>query len=191
VALTVDDGPDPDHTPAMLDELDRLGLVATFFCLGEHVEAHPALVAEVVRRGHGVGTHGHRHAHHLLRSPLLPGRDLDRAVAGLRRVVGAEPRWYRPPYGQASGATLGAARRRGLRTVLWSAWGREWVERDATAVAARVRSALAPGAVVLLHDSDAFSPAGTAARARDALDAVAADLDRLGLATATLDEVLA
>lgn len=189
VALTFDDGPDPVATPAVLDALERLGLRATFFCLGERAAAHPDLVAEVARRGHAVGVHGHRHTHHLLRAPWHPGADLDRALAALA-AAGVAPRWYRPPYGQASGATLLAARRRGLRTVLWSAWGREWAAPDAAAVARRVTSALTPGAVVLLHDSDGSSPAGSAGRAAAALAPIAAALDEAGLRTATLDELL-
>lgn len=190
VALTFDDGPDPATTPLVLDALHRLGLVATFFFTGAHVEHHPDLVREAQAQGHAVGTHGYAHEHHLWRSPGWIGRDFDAALDA-SAAADVTPRWYRPPYGQASGATLLAARRRGLRTVLWSAWGREWAAPDAAAVAARVRRALVPGAVVLLHDSDAFSPAGSVGRTLDALDAVAADLTARGLRTATLDEVLA
>ena len=190
VALTFDDGPDPVLTPAVLDALDRLGLTATFFCTGAHVERHPRLVAEIVARGHAVGTHGYTHGHHLLRSPAWVNRDLDAALAASAEA-GVTPRWFRPPYGQASGPTLVAARRRGLRTVLWSAWGREWAAPDAAAVAARVGGALGPGAVVLLHDSDAFSPRGSVARTLGALESIAGDLAERGLRTSTLDEVLA
>ena len=190
VALTFDDGPHPRTTPAVLDALDRLGLAATFFCSGVHTEHHPELVREIRDRGHAVGTHGYAHEHHLLRTPGWIARDLGAALAA-SAAAGIAPRWYRPPYGQASGPTLLAARRRGLRTVLWSAWGREWAAADAPSVAARVRAGLAPGAVVLLHDSDAFSPPGSAALALGALDELAGDLAERGLRTATLDEVLA
>ena len=125
VALTFDDGPHPEGTPAVLDRLDDLGLRATFFPLGAAVERYPDLVAETVRRGHQVETHGHRHGHHLARSPLWVERDLSRADAAMA-AVGVRPRWYRPAYGQATGTTFVAARRRGWRPVLWSAWGREW-----------------------------------------------------------------
>jgi peptidoglycan/xylan/chitin deacetylase (PgdA/CDA1 family) len=104
--------------------------------------------------------------------------------------AGVTPRWYRPPYGQLSGPSLLAARRHGLEVVLWSAWGREWTRAAPAEVAARVTTALAPGAVVLLHDSDAFSPPGSAARALAALGPIADGLDRLGLRTATLDELM-
>jgi peptidoglycan/xylan/chitin deacetylase (PgdA/CDA1 family) len=190
VALTFDDGPDPAGTPVLLDALDRLGLVATFFCLGQHAARYPELVGEIRRRGHAVGTHGYAHEHHLLRGPRWVAKDIDAALEAMA-AAGVSPRWYRPPYGQASGPTLLAARRRGLGTVLWSGWGREWAAPDAGAVAARIRPALVAGAIVLLHDSDAFSPPGSAARTLAALEDVAGVLEARGLGTATLDEAVA
>jgi peptidoglycan/xylan/chitin deacetylase (PgdA/CDA1 family) len=189
VALTFDDGPSPEHTPALLDRLDRLGLRASFFATGRHVAFHPELVAEVVARGHTVGSHGWGHGHHLLHGPRWVGDEVARSVDALT-AAGVTPRWYRPPYGQASGPSLLAARRHGLETVLWSAWGREWTGATPHEVAARVTAALAPGVVVLLHDSDAFSPPGSAAKAMAALGPIAEGLDRLGLRTATLDELM-
>lgn len=188
VALTFDDGPDPEGTPAVMDRLDELGLKATFFCVGSNVESHPALVGELQRRGHQVETHGYRHDHHFVRSPRWVRADLEAAVAALA-AVGVSPGWFRPPFGQTAGATMLEARRHGLRLVLWSAWGREWVDRDAASVAARVRRAVADGAIVLLHDSDAFSPPGSCRRALAALGPIADDLDQRGLQAVTLDQL--
>ena len=189
VALTFDDGPTPD-TIALLDRLDELDLKATFFCLGTNVARHLGDDVGVARRGHQIEVHGHRHDHHLARSPGWIDRDLDEAVAALDRCR-VRPTWFRPPYGQISGGTVLAARRHGLRLVLWSAWGREWAEPDAAAVAGRVRRAIAPGAIVLLHDADTTSPAGSAERVRDALGPIADDLRDRGLRAVTLDELVA
>lgn len=189
VALTFDDGPSPTGTPAVLDALDHLDLRVTFFCLGSSVARWPGLVEEILRRGHAVGTHGHRHAHHLARPPGWIGRDLDRALDALGKV-GVRPRWFRPPYGQVAGPTMAAARVRGVELVLWSAWGREWAAPDAAAVARRVTTGLVPGAIVLLHDSDECSTAGTTAKALGALAPIAAALDRRGLRAVTLDDLV-
>ncbi len=189
VALTFDDGPDPASTPAVLDALGEAGLRATFFCTGAHVDRHGALVADIVGGGHQVETHGYRHAHHLARSPRWIVRDLERAVASLA-VVHRRPRWYRPSYGQATGATLLAARALGLSTVLWSTAGREWTTSSHEVVARRVRRGLAPGAIVLLHDSDATGTPGMADVARRALARIAVDLGEMGLAALTLDELV-
>jgi hypothetical protein len=80
-----------------------------------------------------------------------------------------------------------AARRRRLGLVLWSAWGREWAAPDAAAVARRVSGHLKEGTIVLLHDTDAYSPPGSCQRALDALGPIASDLDRRGLRALTLD----
>jgi peptidoglycan/xylan/chitin deacetylase (PgdA/CDA1 family) len=189
VALTFDDGPSPTATPAVLDALDRLGLRATFFCLGSRAARWPGLVDEIAGRGHALGTHGHRHGHHLGRSPRWVLHDLDAALATMEGL-GIRPRWYRPPYGQVSGPTMVAARVRGVQLVLWSAWGREWTAPHATAVARRVTAGLTPGAIVLLHDSDECSTTGTAAKALGALVPIAAELDRRGLRAVTLDDML-
>lgn len=189
VALTFDDGPDPEGTPAVLDCADELGIKATFFVLGSRVERAPELVQEIVHRGHAVGVHGYEHARHLLRSPHWVRRDLGRA----REVIasaGVDPLWYRPSYGQATAATLLAARGLGLRTVLWSAWGREWATPSSQGVADRISRRLRPGAIVLLHDSDRMGPAGMSRRALEALPDVARQLERRGLQPVTLDEML-
>jgi peptidoglycan-N-acetylglucosamine deacetylase len=189
VAVTFDDGPDPATTPAVLDRLDELGLRATFFCLGEHAAAHPGVVTEALRRGHQVETHGYRHEHHFARTPGWVRADLGRAVETMAGL-GAPPRWFRPPYGQATGPTLLEARRHGLSPVLWSAWGREWDEPDAAAVARLVTAALRPGAVVLLHDADVDSPPGSWRRGLDALGPITDAMAARSLRAVTLDELV-
>ncbi len=189
VAITFDDGPDPVVTPRVLDRLDELRIRATFFPLGSRAAHEPELVAEIARRGHVVGTHGYEHRHHLFRGPAWIRRDLARACETMH-VAGFPPTWYRPAYGQATAATLLAARAMGLQTVLWSAWGREWVTRDPRDVAARIVRHLRPGAIVLLHDSDLFGPPGMWRTGLEALGVVGAEMDRRGLTPVTLDEMV-
>jgi peptidoglycan/xylan/chitin deacetylase (PgdA/CDA1 family) len=189
VALTFDDGPSPEHTPPLLDRLDDLGVPATFFCVGSLARRHPDLVAELTRRGHQVGVHGYHHEHHFARTPGWVRRDLQTATDVLAGA-GARPRWFRPPFGQTPGATLVEARRQGLELVLWSAWGREWAAPDAAAVASRVIRRLRDGAIVLLHDSDRFSPPGTARRALEALGPIAESMQRKRLRAVTLDALV-
>lgn len=190
VALTFDDGPDPDGTPRILAALDRHGLVGTFFCLGAQAVQYPEIVKEIVGRGHEVGVHGYRHRHHLLSTGPAIRRDLDEAVAVLTGITGEPVRFFRPPYGQVSGGSLWAARRIGLELVLWSAWGREWADRDPVSVAERIARRLRPGSIVLLHDSDACAPAGKAAVTESALSLVAGLIGQRGLQAVTLTGLL-
>lgn len=189
MALTFDDGPSPATTPAVLDALDEHGLRATFFLLGEAVAAAPELAVEVARRGHEVACHGMAHVHHLLRPPGPVLADTAGAVRQLRSL-GLPPRFYRPPYGQVAAATLVAARAARCEVVLWSAWGREFAETTPEPVLDRIAAGLRPGAIVLLHDSDACSPPGTAGRTLAALSGVAEELARRRLRARTLAEVL-
>ena len=171
VALTFDDGPDPASTPSFLQTLDRLGWKATFFMLGEMVEASPGLAAEVAAAGHEIALHGYTHRSHLLRSPRSVIEDMSRAGAVIEDATGASPTWLRPPFGHVATATLVGARRLGVPVVLWTTWGHEWA-RGATAqsVSDRVARDLTPGGTILLHDSDCTSPPGSAAAALGALD---------------------
>ncbi len=162
VAITFDDGPDAESTPLFLDELDRLGWTATFFLLGSMARTAPDVAAGIAARGHEIGLHGDVHRSHLLRTPGAVWRDLRDGVETLGDLTGRCPEWFRPPYGELSLATVVAARRLGLRPVLWSAWGEDWrAGETGTTVASRVLDQLRPGGTILLHDSDCTSAPGS------------------------------
>ncbi|MEV5547352.1 polysaccharide deacetylase family protein [Streptomyces sp. NPDC052309] len=190
VALTFDDGPDPVSTPHFLDALGGLGVRATFFVLGENVVRHPELSREMVRRGHELGVHGWRHDRPWLPSPGRDARDLLRAAEAVREVTGRDgPRWYRPSYGVLTSGRWAAARRAGLRPVLWTAWGKDW-RGDATpeSVRAAVAADLRGGGTVLLHDADHASAPGSWRAALGALPGLVADCRVTGLVVGPLAE---
>jgi peptidoglycan/xylan/chitin deacetylase (PgdA/CDA1 family) len=174
VALTFDDGPDRASTPAFLAALDDLGWRATFFMLGRMVDADPGLARDVADAGHEIALHGYEHVSHLRRTPARVHDDLERGLDALARATGRRPVWFRPPYGHVSAGTAVAARRLGLRTVLWTAWGRDWTATATPATVARtVRRGLRPGGTVLLHDSDCTSAPGAWRSALGALPRLA------------------
>ncbi|MEU6217822.1 polysaccharide deacetylase family protein [Streptomyces sp. NPDC047022] len=189
VALTFDDGPDPGSTPYFLDALDGLGVRATFFVLGESVVRHPELTREILGRGHELAVHGWSHDRPWLPSPLRDTADLARAVRALRDTTGARPRWYRPPYGILTSSRWVAARRAGLRPVLWTAWGRDWTAGATPASVSAVAGAgLHGGGTLLLHDSDRTSAAGCWRATLEALPAVVEGCRRAGLSVGPLAE---
>jgi len=174
VALTFDDGPDPASTPAFLAALDRLGWRATFFMLGAMVDRDPGLAREVADAGHEIALHGYEHVSHLRRPPGRVDGDLRRGVDAVAAATGQRPVWFRPPYGYLSSGSCLAARRLGLRTVLWTAWGRDWTATATPAgVASTVARGLRPGGTVLLHDSDCTSAPGAWRAALGALPRLA------------------
>ncbi|MCU1693872.1 MAG: polysaccharide deacetylase [Frankiales bacterium] len=191
VALTFDDGPDPLGTPPVLDALDRLGWSATFFQLGSQARAHPEVAAEVVARGHEVALHGALHRNHLRRTPQALAADLRDGRDQVEQAAGAAVTLFRPPYGVLSGGTVFAARALRLRTVLWTAWGRDWLVRPPEQVVSTLRRGLADGGTLLLHDSDCTSQPGSWRATAACLPLLADELTTRGLEVRTLSRHLA
>ena len=180
VALTFDDGPDPDATPAVLDALRADGARAVFFLVGEQVEAHPELAHEVADEGHVVALHGFRHVEH---DELGDGAraDLERGAAAVAAATGVEPRLYRPPYGRFSERSYAAAGELGLTSVYWSAWGSDWEPIPPDRIAETAIRDLDPGAILLLHDSARYATRPSAAPTAEALPAILAAMRERGL----------
>jgi peptidoglycan/xylan/chitin deacetylase (PgdA/CDA1 family) len=187
VALTFDDGPDPEVTPRVLDLLDAAGMKATFFLVGERAERHAEVAREIVRRGHSVENHSYRH------SPLFAfcgvgkaRREIERAQRAIADATGFLPLYFRAPFGIRSPLLEPALAASCLRYVSWTRRGFDTVDRDATKVFDRLARGLAPGDVLLLHDG-----AVSAARAGDmavlaTLRALLVRLAERGLRSVTL-----
>jgi peptidoglycan/xylan/chitin deacetylase (PgdA/CDA1 family) len=191
VALTFDDGPDPNGTPAVLSALADLGWTATFFLLGSQVHRYPGIARAVVDAGHEIGVHGYLHRNHLGRRPAPVRRDLERAIATITAATGVRPRWFRPPYGVLSAGSLRAAAALDLTPVLWSAWGRDWERTTAERIRDRLLTGLRPGATLLLHDSDCTATPGSWVATAGALPLLARELDDRGLVVRPLGAHLA
>src|ERR671932_1527854 len=93
-ALTFDDGPDPDGTPAVLDALDAAGVKATFFLVGEQLMRHHALAREIAARGHELALHGFEHVEHDGLRPQAARDGLARALGSFEAATGGRPRFF-------------------------------------------------------------------------------------------------
>ena len=139
----------------------------------------PRLAAEVVAAGHAVAVHGHRHRNLLRLTPRQAADDLDRAQTAIEDASGTAPTLHRPPYGIYSWPALAQVRARGWTPLLWSRWGHDWRRFTTPAkIVDEVTHHLRPGDVLLLHDADHYSAAGswraTAAALPRVLDSIAA-----------------
>jgi peptidoglycan/xylan/chitin deacetylase (PgdA/CDA1 family) len=181
-ALTFDDGPHAQGTPAVLELLAGARVRATFFLVGEQIARNRSLAAEIVAAGHEIGLHCQRHRNLLRLTPGQVHEDIDRAQAAIEDATGRSPALYRPPYGVLNAAALSLARRRGWRTLLWSEWGRDWEARATPAsIAERVTDGASEGSVLLLHDADDYSAPGSWERTAAALPRVLGTLSERGL----------
>jgi peptidoglycan/xylan/chitin deacetylase (PgdA/CDA1 family) len=185
IALTFDDGPDPDSTPAVLDALESAAAPATFFLVGEQVEAHPELAREVAARGHAVGLHSHDHAE----QDELPEvrADFDAVGAAVRSATGVEAALYRPPFGRFSESSYAECLRRRLTPVYWSGWGCDWEPIPADRIANVAVRDLEPGTILLLHDSARYGYRDSAQPTAQALPAILAAARERGLQPVALE----
>jgi peptidoglycan/xylan/chitin deacetylase (PgdA/CDA1 family) len=153
IALTFDDGPHPVHTPPLLDTLAELGVPATFFVVGQGVDAHPALVARIAREGHELGNHTYRHRY----LPLARSRSVERELSATDRAVaracGIVPRVARPPWGGRSPRNVQVFRRLHKRLVLWDVNSFDWKGKPAAEVAERVLARARGGSIILMHEA--------------------------------------
>ncbi len=153
VWLTIDDGPDPEDTPRLLELLAAHRAHATFFVIGENAAAHPGLIRAIAAAGHEVAHHTHTHplANFWCASPARVGRELDAGLEALR-AAGVSPTRFRAPAGIKNLWLARALAARRLTCVGWSARGLERWPGDAEVVATRALRRLAPGAILLLHE---------------------------------------
>jgi peptidoglycan/xylan/chitin deacetylase (PgdA/CDA1 family) len=155
IALSFDDGPNPEITPWVLDQLDEHHATATFFCVGANVRKHAALAGEIVKRGHAIENHSdlHSHAFSFFGMAKLK-RDIDAAQQAIADATGRLPQLFRAPAGLRSPLLEPVLARAGLRLTAWTRRGFDTVERDAAKVAQRLQNQLAAGDILLLHDGN-------------------------------------
>jgi peptidoglycan/xylan/chitin deacetylase (PgdA/CDA1 family) len=150
VYLTFDDGPVPEVTPWVLDQLGDAGVKATFFCIGKNVEAHPGIFRRILNEGHAVGNHSFHHLNGWKSSTTDYVADVMRA----RNCIPS--RLFRPPYGRISLAQARALRRSpaDMRIVMWSLLSGDFdTSRNAHQCWLSVERHLKPGQIVTFHDS--------------------------------------
>ncbi|HTY93506.1 MAG TPA: polysaccharide deacetylase family protein [Steroidobacteraceae bacterium] len=173
VALTIDDGPDPAVTPAVLDLLASHGAHATFFCIGERVARHPELARRITREGHEIGNHTAHHRHTFaLSGPASIHREIAAAQASILTACQVAPRYFRAPAGLRNPFLQPALSELRLELASWTRRGFDTVNANGEVVLRRLTRNLEGGDILLLHD-------GGAARASDGTAVILAVLPRL------------
>lgn len=178
VALTFDDGPDPETTPRIAAMLEARGLRASFFVIGERAARHPQLIEDLHRAGHRIENHSATHPASFAFS-FLPrlGREIGGCQQTVTELVGRPPAYFRAPAGMRNPLLEGALARLGLHLVSWSKRGYDAADADADRVLGRLTRNLRRGDILLLHDGNA---ARTAAGRPVCLEVLPRLLDHLG-----------
>ena len=163
VAITIDDGPDPEVTPRVLAILAEYRARVTFFCIGERAARFSDCVRECVRCGHAIENHSYRHRHDFsLLGPRRLRREIAQAQQVLAQVSGSTPRFFRAPAGLRNPLLDMVLQRLGLQLTSWTRRGFDTVSSDAASVLARLTRNLRAGDILLLHDGHAArSDSGT------------------------------
>jgi peptidoglycan/xylan/chitin deacetylase (PgdA/CDA1 family) len=183
VALTIDDGPDPDTTPPILDLLKRHGAQATFFLIGNRIAGNEDLVARMVREGHELGNHLTTDQP----SILLDSAEFERQLQASHRVLAqfAEVHWFRPGSGWYNGAMLSTLEKHGYRCALGSVYPFDPQVPNPSFMAYYVLRNVQPGSIIVLHDHG-----GRGERTAQALEAILPQLTERGLRVTTLSELV-
>ena len=191
VALTIDDGPDPEVTPAVLDLLAAHGAQATFFCIGQQARQHPALLRRIAAAGHSVQNHSLQHRHHFsLLGPAALAREIGDAQALLADLSGSRPHCFRAPAGLRNPLLDPVLHRLNLHLTSWTRRGFDTRTASAARVQARLARGLAAGDILLLHDGHARRTAGGRAVLLDVLPPLLQACRAAGLRPVTLAAAL-
>ncbi len=192
VAITVDDGPDAEVTPAVLDLLAALGTSATFFCIAERARAQPALTRRIVDAGHSVQNHSLRHRHTFsLLGPRGFAREIADAQAALADITGVRPHCFRAPAGLRNPLLDPVLHRLGLHLVSWTRRGFDTRGTASARLLQRLGQGLAGGDILLLHDGHAGRSESGRALLLDVLSPLVQRCRAAGLQPVTLQQALA
>jgi len=153
VALTFDDGPQPTHTPRLLDMLKKRNVKATFYVIGRSVASHPGIARRIVAEGHEIGNHTWSHPNLQKLSDAGVRNELNKTRDVIVKACGVRPRTMRPPYGSMSSRQRSWVHAEyGYPAVLWDVDPLDWKKPGSSVVASRLISGARNGSILLVHD---------------------------------------
>jgi peptidoglycan/xylan/chitin deacetylase (PgdA/CDA1 family) len=153
LALTFDDGPDPEVTPSILDILEELEARGTFFLTGDNVKKHPHIARMISEKGHTIGNHSMSHRKLFLIRKNEVEYEIDEAQKVISDATGIKPVWFRPPYGIFDFTCSGVAKKRGISIVLWTVLSGDYSYVSSEEILRTVKPFIRPGAIQVFHDT--------------------------------------
>jgi peptidoglycan-N-acetylglucosamine deacetylase len=151
MAITFDDGPNPEYTEQLLDLLKKYGVKATFFVVGTKVEKYPEIIKRMSNEGHTIGIHHFHHVSSWILSPFQLKKQLKLTERAIQECTNEKVVFYRPPWGHFNLFTLFLSKK--YQIVMWSAIFGDWkVENNQSGLLEKLRKTTEPGSILLLHD---------------------------------------
>lgn len=156
VSLTFDDGPDPKHTPQILDVLKEKKVKATFFVVGKHVEKYPDIAKRIVEEGHEIGNHTYSHKEMAPSTRKTVTKEISKTDLAIKTITGVSANLFRPPRGIYSQASRQLLLEMGYKIILWSVSSVDWRRTSPNWILNRVRRYAKLGSIILFHDGGAL-----------------------------------
>jgi len=153
IMLTFDDGPDPRYIYSLIDILDRHGVKAIFFMVGQNAEKNPDIVRDILKRGHRIGIHSWQHKNAMLYSYPYTKKDFENSHR-IMVDLNIDTRLYRPPWGHINIFSNFFAKKYGMKIVYWNVMAEDW-EAKATVetIYSKIMDRVKDGSIICLHDA--------------------------------------
>lgn len=161
IVLTFDDGPSPEWTPKVLEELRKCGIKATFFMVGHHVQMYPEVAKMVANEGHEIANHGYAHSVTFYYTPAEIEEEIKYTEHVIREITGYTTKYFRPPKAWMRDYIKKKVKSMGYETVLWSLNSKDWVSFNHKIIVRYLEKSVKNGDIILFHDSgNVFSREG-------------------------------
>jgi peptidoglycan/xylan/chitin deacetylase (PgdA/CDA1 family) len=190
LALTYDDGPNDPYTWRMIEVLERHGVKATFFLIGQYVQRKPEIAHALVAAGHAIGSHTWSHPNLIFEQVTELRRQLVQTRQAILDATGVETKIFRPPFGGRRPATLRTVRAFGLQTVMWNVTCYDWKAKSAEEIAAHAERQIHGGDVILLHDGSHVRMGADRSRSVEASDRILSRYLGEGFEFVTIPEMM-
>ena len=152
IALTFDDGPHPYKTDAVLNILEKHGVRATFFVVGENVSYYPEPLRRAVALGHEIGNHTYHHASLSHACEENAAEEIEKTEEIILKTVGYRTKLFRPPEGAYNACALNVVKSKDYRVILWTVDTRDWENKSAETMVQTVMTNIKGGSIILFHD---------------------------------------
>ncbi len=153
VAISFDASWGAEHTPDILDVLDKYNVKTTFFLVNIWLEDYPEMAQEIAKRGHEIGLHSATHPHFCSLSAEQMAEEIKSNFEKIKEITGQSPTLFRPPFGEYDNTVVETSQNLGYQPIQWSIDSLDWKDLSSQEIQNRVLKDIGPGDIVLFHNN--------------------------------------